>query len=122
WKADGALVGIAESDSGAGDVIEIRLEGRRQAEVVHRQAEDDDLGAPELVDQGIGMLDHRLLRSVALAWLGEERAEARRVQVGDWLEREVAHDHPPVRVRLAPGGDEALGEAARLAAVGEEAR
>ena len=68
------------------------------------------------------MLDHRLLRSAALAGLGEERAEARRVQMGDWLEREVAHDHLPVRVRLAPGGDEALGEAARLAAVGEEAR
>src|SRR3989441_746118 len=68
------------------------------------------------------MLDHRLLRSAALAGLGEERAEAPRVEVGDRLEREVAHDDLPVRVRLAPGGDEALGQAARLAAVGENAR
>jgi hypothetical protein len=120
-QTDGALLGVPEGDSGAGDVIEIRLEGRRQAEVVHWQAEHDDLGAPELVDQSVGVLDYRLLRSAALAGLGEERAEARRVQMGDRLEREVAHDHLTVSVRLAPGGDEALGESARLAAVGKDA-
>src|SRR6266850_4480631 len=120
-QADGSLLRVAECGSGAGDVIEIRLERRRQAEVVHRQAEHDDLGAPELVDQGVGMLDHRLLRSAVLAGLREERAEARRVEMWHRLEREVAHDHLTARVRLAPGSDEALSEAARLAAVGEDA-
>jgi len=40
------------------------------------------VGRLELADQGVGIVDDRLLLGRALAGLGEERAEARGVEVG----------------------------------------
>src|SRR5579871_5001344 len=50
-EADRAVRGVAEGHAGARDVVEVGLEHRGQAEVVHRQAEHDDVGAPELRDE-----------------------------------------------------------------------
>ena len=45
-RPTGALLGVAERHAGARDVVEVGLELRRHAEVVHRQAEHDHVGAP----------------------------------------------------------------------------
>ena len=43
-QADRPLLGVAEGLSGTGDVVEVSLERRRNPEVVHREADDDDIG------------------------------------------------------------------------------
>jgi len=78
------------------------------------QPKNDHIGAPELVDQGVGILDYRLLRGAALAvWRGRRRsAPHRECGTGSSARSRTI---TAVRVGLAPAGDEALGQAARLA-------
>jgi hypothetical protein len=76
-----ALLGVPERHARPSDVVEVGLERRRHAEVVHRQADHDDVGAPQLVDQRVGVVDHGLLRRSALA-CRQERLEALGGEVG----------------------------------------
>ena len=120
-QAFGTVRGIAESDSGASDVVEIRFERRRNAEVVHRHAEYDGLRALEFVDQRVRLGDQRLLARGALGGSGDERQETFGIEVRQRLAGEIANDHLRAIVIGAPGGDELIGELARLAAGREQA-
>src|ERR1700733_15753786 len=66
---------VLERHPRAGDVVEIRFELRGYAEVVHGQADDDDIGSSQLIDQRIGIGDDRVLRVNALLRLGDEGGE-----------------------------------------------
>ena len=96
-------------------MIDIRLERRRHPEVVHRKSEHEDIGALELIDQRIGVLDDRLLLDTALARLGQECAEAFGVEMRHHFFREIADDDFRAGVARAPGGDKFVGELGRLA-------
>jgi len=102
-------------------VIEVGLEGGRHAEVVHRQAQDDHVGLPQLLDQLIGEARHGVLLGRARFGRGQERLEALGGEVGNGLRADVAHDDAAIAVGLAPLGHEFLGEPARLAATREHA-
>jgi hypothetical protein len=101
--------------------VEVGLQRRRHAEVVHRQAEDDDVGAAQLVDQALRVIRHGALRGRALFRFREERLEALRGEVRHRIGGEVANDDAVIRRAVAPRGDELPREPARLAVVGEEA-
>src|SRR5581483_10623261 len=120
-QADRPLLRVLEGDAGAGDVIEVGLQRRRDVEVVHRRSEDDDVGALELFDERVGLRDDLPLRVRALFGLGEERREALGSQVRQWLAREVAIEDRGAVMLRAPVGDEMVGELAGLAAVAVKA-
>ena len=103
-------------------MIEIRLERRRHAEVVHRQPEDDHVGGLELVDERVRIRGVRGLRERAVLGLGEEGLEALGGEVRDRVLREVAREHAAAMIRRLPLRDIAVGEPARLPAVGKDAR
>ena len=67
------------------------------------------------IDQRVGVGGDRLLLGRALSGLGQERAEARGVQVRDRVLRQVALDHARAGLALAQRVDEPGGKAARLA-------
>src|SRR5207302_5481736 len=89
---------------------------RRHAEVVHRQADDDGIRLTQLGDQRVRVVDYSLLVGRARLRPGEERAEARGIEMRDGVLREIADDDFAAAFR-----DELVGERSGLAAFAEKA-
>jgi hypothetical protein len=53
-QALGTLLGVREGAAGLRDAVDPGLQLRRDREVVHRRADDDDVGGEELADQLLG--------------------------------------------------------------------
>ncbi|CAM2149172.1 hypothetical protein PT2222_210023 [Paraburkholderia tropica] len=96
----GAIRRVLERDAGAGDPVEVRLQLRRDAEVVKRCADHDDVRGLELGDQRFAARGDRLLFRRALIGGREERAEHGVVEVRQRIGLQVARDDLRAGVRL----------------------
>ena len=89
-KALGTLFGVAEGLAGAEDVVEPGAQRRRDAEVVHRRADDEDVGGAEFGDQRVGKGAGRVLGLGG--GLGPDAGDAGLGEVGQGGGVEVAVD------------------------------
>ncbi len=108
----------AEGLAHAHDIVDIRLELRRNAKVVHRHADHQHVGALDFRDQAIAFGQHRI--HPRLAPRGRRKGTANPVRA-DGRGRVLAHvavSHRVRRTRRLPAVDEAVRETARVRAVG----
>ena len=102
-------------------MVEIRLELRGHAEVVHGQTEHDHVGVADLADQRVALGDHRLLLGRACFGRGEKGLKTGAVKVGHRLRGQIADHDAGVGVGRLPGLDEAVAELRGLALVAKQA-
>lgn len=91
-------------------MIKVGLQLRGHAEVVHRQAQHDDVGAAHLVNQRVALGDDGLLLGRAGFGRRQKGLETRAVQMRQRLSGEVADHHLGLGVARGPRVHEALGQ------------
>ncbi|KGQ02316.1 hypothetical protein BBAD15_g12474 [Beauveria bassiana D1-5] len=120
WRRYGVIVSagtlghafrrITERDAGAGDMIQIGLELRRQVEVVDRHGEHDTVGLHQLGHQGIAAFDDALLLDAAGVGRREQGAGGRAVEVRQRLGADIANGDDGGRIGLLDAGDQVVGQ------------
>jgi hypothetical protein len=96
-------------------VIEVGFELRWHAEVVHGQADDDDISLLQLRDQGVRVRNHGRLLGISRLRLGDKRTETLGIEMRHRLGRsDMAHYDLRVRMLLLKGLYKLIGQLARL--------
>lgn len=98
----------------AHDLVNVSLEVRGHAEVVHRHAAHDEVGRQKLIDQRVRKLDRLLHLGRVLLQRREGGGYPQFIHGWHGVVPQVAVGDGAVRVRGFPGLDELLGKLARV--------
>src|SRR6266849_5834410 len=118
----GTRRGVAEGSPGAGEVVDPRLQGRRDRKVVHRRGDDDDIRRLDLRDNRVGAGGDLALTRRALFLRERPGGNGLLGQMRHRLRTQAALDHGRTVMRLAPGSHELGADLARLRLQAEHAR
>jgi len=104
----------AEGAAHPDDVVDVRLELRGHAEVVHGQAHHDQVGGYELVDEAVALGEHVGHPGFAVGRCGKGGVDPAAVDIGGRVLADIEVVDAVVWPRRAPALDKACGEAPRV--------
>jgi hypothetical protein len=101
-EADRFSVGISEGFAGAGNLIDPKLQGGWDAEVVHGNAKNVFIGGMKFGDELVGQAEKLLLFGSASQLVGVSCSDPRRSDRRDIACGEIAYDDARRRITLQP--------------------
>src|SRR5579863_663250 len=118
----GSCRGVAERATGARDVIDPRLQGRRDREIVHGYGEHDDVGSFELLDQVIGEVDACDLLGRALLRRCHQCPKNVQTKMWDRVRSQCPRDDGGAGMGAAPRLDQLASDLCRFRLAAKQAR